>query len=418
VGPAGGTPALAPASVVAAVADWAGRIEAAADAGRAARALLDLLAAAVRATRGSILVRDPDSGALMLLAGLGLPALPRSQALAPQRRRISDHVLREQKSLLLHGAVRDERFDASAGTDRLSSAMSLPLFGQGGAMGILNLSRLEPAARFTEEELASIELTTAAIGTILERMLELARARAAWRRLVARPPQPEWPRTVADAVALSIVPGTAGAPDLCEHCAHADGAVTILLAEPFGHAVESFATGERLRGAFHALAMRSPGMGPLAESLDALFRERWPGASTRAWLGRLSRRGELRSCAAGYPAPFWLPFEGDSYQRWHEGGPPLGTADRPGSYAESSFRMVPGDLCVVLSDGVLAAGGPSGRVAGEGWSEPDLAEHLRAHRREPMDVQASSITSAALERMGHARPTDDLVALALRHTRD
>jgi hypothetical protein len=396
---------------VSALADLAERIESAADPGRAARGLLNLLASSVHATRGSVLVRDPKSGELLLLAGVGLPRSAQPALLPPRRRRISDHVLRERTAILIHGEVRDERFEASAAADHLSSAMCVPILGQRGATGILNLARVEPAPRFTAEELESVSLTSAALGAVLERMLELAAARAGWRRLVARAPSSDWPRALAGDVALSLVAGTADSPDLCEHVAHADGSTTILLAEPYGPPEAAIALAERLRGAFHALAGRGSSPRSLAESLNAVVRARWPGEASRAWLGRLTSRGEMRSCAAGYPAPFWLPFEGSSHQRWPEGGPPLGTARYEDEYAEVSLRLVPGDLCVVVSDAVLGA------AANAGWGDAAMAEELLEHRREPLEDQVRRVTSAALERIGHAVPADDLVALAVRHRR-
>ncbi len=403
--------ALAPAAVVSGVADWAERIESASDAARAARGLLHLLASSVQATRGSILVRDPASGTLRLLAGVGLPGLA-GGAPPPRRRRISDHVLREQKGILIHGEVRDERFEASAAADHLASAMCVPILGQRGVLGVVNLSRLEPAPRFTDGELASVELTSAAVGAILERMLDLAAARAGWRRVTARPPAAEWPRALAGDVALSLVPGTAASPDVCEHVAHADGSVTFLLAEPYGVPAVAIPLAERLRGAFHAAAADCPSTSALAERMNAVVRDHLPGRASRAWIGRLTARGEMRSCAAGYPSPYWLPFEGDRWQRWHEGGPPLGAARYDGEFAETSLRMVPGDLCVVVSDAVLAAA--SGHAH---WPEELVAEELLEHRREPLEEQVRRVTTSALERIGLATPADDLLALALRHTR-
>jgi hypothetical protein len=407
----GPTPTLAPAVVVAGIADWARRIELASDAGRAARGLLALLAGSVGATRGSILVRDAESGALRLLAGMGLPPLPAGAPL-PGRRHISDHVMRECKAILIHGEVRDARFEASAAADHLASAMCVPILGRRGPMGVLSLSRIEPAPRFTAEEMASVELTGAAMGAILERMLDLAAARAGWRRLTARDPVADWPRAVSGDVALSLVEGTSDAPDRCEHVAHGDGSITILLAEPFGPAAIAIPLADRLCGAFLALAPDGASMSALAEGLNAVVREHSPGRASRAWLGKLTPRGEMRSCAAGYPPPFWLPFEGHRWQRWPEGGPPLGTARYAGEYAETSLRMMPGDLCVVLSDAVLAAA--SGHHV---WTEELVAEELLQHRREPVEEQVRRATSVALERSGHAVPADDLLALALRHTR-
>ena len=138
---------IAPPTVVDGVARWADRLEAALDSRRAAEDLLGLLASSVGATRGSLMLANPSSGRLHIVAGLALPEGCLGEDLPPAPRRISDWVMREGRAMVLDGELRDERFAASAARDRIASALCVPLPGSSGMIGVVNLARTAPAAR-------------------------------------------------------------------------------------------------------------------------------------------------------------------------------------------------------------------------------------------------------------------------------
>ncbi len=405
--------AIAPLAVVTGVAGWADRLDAALDPSRAAGALLGVLASSAGAARASVLLVNPLTGRLRVVAGIGLPREAVHLDLPPAPRRISDWVLRERRGIIMDGELRDERFEASAPHDQIGSAMCVPLPGARGVIGVLNLARVGNAEPFTPDDLTGLESTSAAIAAILERVTELASARRLWRRASERAPLAAWPEGRAANLALSLVPGASPAPDVCEHVARDDGSLVLMLTEPFGATVPAMRTAEWLRGAFHALATSAAGLGWIAGSLDAGLRARRPGEAARAWFGSLTPSGNLKSCAMGYPAPFCLPSEGTPGQRLLEGGPPLGTGHAGVVYEETALRMLPGDALVVVSDGVLNACSPTGRT----WDEAGVIDHLLDHARRPLEPLVEGLTEAARAHTGLAVPTDDLLALALRYTR-
>lgn len=404
--------ALPSSAVVRAVAQWAEHLEIALDPGRVAEGMLPVLAETSGATRASLMLVNPRTGRLRLVAGLGLSREVANDDLPIARRRISDWVLRERQSLIMNGEVRDQRFDASAPRDRIASAMSVPLPGARSIVGVLNLARVGTTIPFDARDLALVEAAAAALGTLFERVAELGSAREPWRCLVHRTLAPS-PAPEPPGFALSLRPGAAPSPDLFEHVKRGDGARLVMLAEPFGGPLPARLLAEWLRGAFHAIAGRHAGVASLAAELDERLRDRNDGSATRAWFGCLGRSGHMISCAAGYPSPFCLPGEGTAGQRLLEGGPPLGTARAAGDYEETSLRLLPGDGLLVVSDGMLNAMSHAGRCFGE----ESILGHLDDHWPGPIDALAHGLTEAACAHVGLTVPPDDILALALRYSR-
>ena len=405
---------VAPASVVDAVSRAAEKLDAAVDPLRAAGDLLAALADAFGAARGSLLVLNPRTGRLRIVAAWGLPAIAYDEDLPPAPRRISDRVLRERQGVILNGDVRDPRFVSSAPHDSIASAMCVPLPGARGAAGVLNLARTGSASVFTPADLAALGAVAPAIGAVLERTLELRDARAFHRDAHAAIDPPFTLPLRTGELVVARIPGRSPVRDLCERFVHADGTVTVMLAEPFGDGVAAWRLGEWLRGLFHGSVAHAGGLGALAAAIHARVAERAEGGATRMWLGSMSPRGELHSCAAGYPSPFLLPAEGALGPRLLEGGPPPGATTGPVDYETTSLRMLSGDALVVASDGVLLAAS----ATGEPFGEARALEQLDELRRRPLVALAEGLTQAARQHAELASPVDDLVALALRFTRD
>ena len=400
-----------------AIDSWRSRLDAVRDLGGVAGELLAALARASEAGRGSLMLVNPHTGRLRIVAAVGLPDSMVGQDLVPAPRRISDWVLRERSAVIVNGEVNDQRFEGSAMRDRIASAMSIPLPGARGPIGVLNLARVAPASVFGAEELAQFESVAARLAELLERVQNLDRAMADWRLGARRNAQlatdPSWNGTRSCRAAVARVAGAEVAGDLFERVAHPDGGLTLMLADVLGKGAAALRIGDLTRGLFlaHARYHRSP-----AEIVRRVHESLLQDASESyvcLWVACVTRNGQLTSCGAGYPAAFCLPTDGVAGQRLSAGGPPAGVP-LDGHYMEDRVRLLPGDAVVVVSDGVLGALSASGAAFGVERVE-DL---LHEHHRQPLDHLVRLLCDEALRFGGIAHPVDDLVALALRFSRE
>jgi len=406
--------ALAPASLVDVAARWGERLDAVVDPMRAASELLVALADAMAAARGSLLILNPRTGRLRMVAAWGLPGAALGEDLPAAPRRISDRVLRERQGIILNGEVRDPRFVPSAPNDQIVSAMCVPLPGARGAVGVLNLARTGGADVFSAAELQSIGSVAPAMGAILERTLELGEARH-WQRQLQAASEPTFALPLrAGELVHSCIPGRLPVRDLRAHFVHSDGSVTVMLAEPFGGGVAAWRLGEWLGGLFRGTIEQAHEPDSLVATFHERMGERGGRDSVRLWIGSMSPRGILHSCAAGYPPPFVLPAEGELGPRLREGGPPPGSVDGHVVYRQATLRLLPGDALVVVSDGILQ----SCSASGEPFGDARVLEQLQELRRRPLAVMVEGLTEASRQHAELASPVDDLVALALRFTRD
>jgi hypothetical protein len=381
-----------------------------------ARELLSALLEDNGAARGSIMLLNPDTGRLRIVAGFGLPPEAIGKDLKPAVRRISDWVLRENQPLVLNGEVRDQRFDGSDPRAGIDSALSLPLLGSRGPIGVLNLARVAAGSIFTPEDLDRIGGQVTPLGEYLERLQEHHWAFHGWTKL--RGALRSWPtevhatRRYQMAVSLARSPRLAG--DLYERMLHSSGAQSVLLGDVAGRGPIAIAAAALARGLFlaHARYSRSPAEIVRLMNLDLC--EKFAGRShLTLWVAHLTSAGEVVSCNAGFPEPLWIPIDGGRPRWLQSGGPPAGVQPEA-SYEQERIQLLPGDIVLGVTDGVLRATNPAGAELGLDPIE-ELAVEMR---RRPLDQVVDGVLQAAREFSGATDPVDDQAALALRFTRE
>ena len=387
------------------------------DLGAAAAALLAPLIEWAGAARGSILVLNPATGRLAIVAAVGLREVLLGLESPPRPRSISEWVYRNRRGLILNGEVRDQRFEGSAGREGIESALSLPLVAGSIPVGVVNLARLSPAPVFGEEEMVALEARLALVAAALVRV---ARARAALleaRRAEARangsgsallPPGVSELRHFD--LALAHRQATVPAGDLCERVPHAGGDQSLLMLDPPGLGGQAGAIAAFVQGLFVTLAAPERSASGMAARLGAEIHQRLgPRSATAAWVAQLSAGGELSYCNAGHAWPLWIPADGSDAVHLDRGGPLLGALPAA-RYEEERLRLLPGDLLLLASDGVLGARGASDQPFGAGR----LAELVISLRGLPLERLAESVLETVIEFSGRPVPTDDLTILALR----
>jgi serine phosphatase RsbU (regulator of sigma subunit) len=122
--------------------------------------------------------------------------------------------------------------------------------------------------------------------------------------------------------------------------------------------------------------------------------------------------GVLVHCNAGHENPYVVHPTDAAVRRIEDGGgPPLCAVDAF-AYRGGSYRMRPGELLCLVSDGVTEAQGPTGELYGS----PRVLDVLRQRRNG--EVSASAVVDAlraAVESFAAgSEPVDDVTVLALR----
>jgi phosphoserine phosphatase RsbU/P len=381
--------------------------------------LLTLCMSATGATRGSMLTLNPTSGNLRILAGVGLASELIGRDVPPRPRSISEWVFRHRRGVVLNGAVSDQRFESAESDNRIESALSIPILSGEGIAGVLNLARHTPAPNFGDAEMAELIRALSVIGGDVERGQRAVLEQHAWRdveRLAALPASTLLPygssQTVGFEVSLLHQPSSSGGTDRCERVPHPGGAQTFLVLDVAGHGAVAAATAGFVQGLFVSVASPERSAAGMVARLNAEMYSRLGERRFAAlWLAQVSGRGEVAYCNAGFSAPLWVPADGNTPARLDRGGPPAG-AFAHARYEEEQFRMLPGDLLVLASDGLLQARGNNDQPFGH----ERLAEIVDAMRRQPLERLTAGVADAVREFSGRAAPTDDLTLFALRYS--
>jgi hypothetical protein len=379
--------------------------------------LLPLLVEASGATRASIMLINPDTGRLMIANAFGLPLGLTGQDLPYRPRSIGEWVVRNQRPLILNGEVKEERFE---GCDRsIESALSLPIEGFDGPVGVVNLARPMPSRVFDEAEMIAVARLCYPVGVAIERVHRAVLGERCLRQLQARPG--EWVNTMLSEGAtaahnfefgLARVPCAREAGDLCVRIPHASGGQTLMAADCSTVGVGSAVMSAFTHGMLAATATPERSAVALVARLNAGLHGRLArGRHVALWVGQLSGSGELSYCNAGMPAPLWVPADDNPPRPLGAGGPVAGALPLA-DYREETLRLLPGDLVVGASNGVLLARDGAGTCLGA----ERLAELVTGLRHHPLERLTRAVCEAARSFSSRPVPLDDLTVFALRYT--
>jgi serine phosphatase RsbU (regulator of sigma subunit) len=193
-----------------------------------------------------------------------------------------------------------------------------------------------------------------------------------------------------------------------------DGKLALLVADVAGRGVPAALVSSALAGAFAAVvasgATADPGevaallgetigqLGPEARQASAFIAVLDHAGGTVDWIAAGHRGGCVVRAGAPDQPPELALLAGP--------GVPLG-ADGP--RARGTASIGPGELLVVVSDGVIALRDAKGQT----WGERRFAQLLRGGALAAGDQAAPLILDAALAHAGGAAPSDDLLVIAV-----
>ena len=198
---------------------------------------------------------------------------------------------------------------------------------------------------------------------------------------------------------------------MCVRIPHANGSQTLMAVDSSAVGVASAVMTAFTPGMLVAIAAPERSAVALVARINAGLHGRLaPGRHLALWVAQLSGNGELSYCNAGMAPPLWVPADDNAPRPLDTGGPvagPLPQAD----YREETLRLLPGDLVVVVSNGVLLARDGTGACFGAAR----LTELVTELRWQPLDRLTRAVCEAARSFGGRPVPTDDLSVFAFRY---
>lgn len=381
----------------------------------------EILAALVEetgASRASLLLLNPDTGRLNMAAAIGLPPEIVGRDMMPRPRSISEWVFRNRRGLVLNGEVRDERFEGTSSHAVTESSMCVPIETAAGPLGVLSLARHSPARPFSDPDILTLSHALPPVIDVIRRAWRMERAERSLQRLEVADGAPDRTLVPRGAFAMrSYDVGLARRPswnlggDFCDRVPHANGGNTVLVADVSGDGAFAALSAGFAQGLFVGAASPERSAAGIVAQLNAGLHSRIGDRQFVAlWLAQLAKNGEVSYCNAGYPAPFWVPADGTPTIRLDRGGPVAGAFPHA-QYQEEHVRLLPGDLLVAVSDGLLAERGPTDQPYGA----DRVAELLQEMRREPLDRLTHELCEAVRAYSARVTPTDDILVLAIRY---
>jgi sigma-B regulation protein RsbU (phosphoserine phosphatase) len=179
---------------------------------------------------------------------------------------------------------------------------------------------------------------------------QLAVAADLQRRLL--PALPEGPAGTEWAASLRPAGQIGG--DFYDVVLRRDGQVIVLVADVSGKGIPAAMALSTLRAAFRARAQGDDGPAQVLSQISAVLHDQWAGSPYLTGIVALVdvEAGTLRYACAAHPAGLVIGPSGS--RRLESLGPPAALI--PGAeYEERSLAVGPGDLCVLVSDGVTEA---------------------------------------------------------------
>ena len=385
----------------------------------ASRTILTEISETVGARRASILVHDPDTDMLAVVAALGADTSQTASINVQDPCSVSARVFRTQHPLLVEG---DQMLCPAEAPYRRGAMLSVPIMWTtprgGEPLGVVNLSDRRSGQPFTAGDQKLIAAIATQIGTAIQNA-RLVRASLTQERLLyemelAHDLQmkllPAAAIVAPDAVvAARVMPAESVGGDFYNLFRLGDHRVGAMIGDVSGHGYQAalIMALTMSASAIHAQTTADPG-----ETLHALFSSmRDELATTEMYISAFygvvdRRRGELLYANTGHPHAFVIGADG-SCERLAANALPLGMSDDHPPTARRPWDPE-NDLLVLFTDGLSDARSRTGQRLGE----DALLEALRRHRAEsPSEILARLIELVEAHSGGTPRRDDQTMVL-------
>ena len=380
--------------------------------------LLDQLFAALRPEEGVILLRQAD-GSLSAAASRRLPGA--TGELLVSQRLIAEVVDKGTAALVTDVAV-DERFASSHSivATGVRSILAAPFTDASGCVGMVAVYSRTSVRRFGEEDLELL-VSLASAAALRIRNVELSEEAAA-RRVQDRElalahdiQMAMLPRAMAERpeveMAAALIPARAVGGDLYDFLLVGD-ALWFVVADAAGKGVSAALFMAVTRTLFRAVAHGEATVASVVARMNAeLARDNERQFFVTAIVGRIALdSGELVYCNAGHPLPLRAQRSGAvGAVAAAVNSIALGVLD-DAVYEERRITLAPGDVLLVVTDGVTEAINSSAEM----FSDARLLREFAACSAAPTAHIVDRIVDAVSVFAGTTPQEDDITVLAIR----
>ncbi len=388
--------------------------------------ILDRACEIVRAARASILLEDPRTGILRVVASRGMSAEQAASIRVRAGEGVTGRVMETGQAVLVDD-VRSGVRGGPAGDDRYASRsfISVPLkvFDPSGAdeavarmkpLGVLNMTDKEGAAVFTSGDLKLLSALASQAAVLLEntRLSGIEKEMGIARRIQASL-LPERPPAIPGAeVAGVCVPARNVGGDYYDAFALPDGRLGMLIADVSGHNVGAALMMAVSRAALRAVIRENHSPRAVLAEVNSLLADDLARAELFVSVFYAvydPATGDLLYANAGHNLPLLLRHGGDGIETLDAEGILLGVVDTF-PFEERTVRLAPGDVLLIYTDGFTeAARGPGEEMFGE----RRLEDALRAVRDRPVAEIARDLLRA-VEAFSTGADADDRTAVVMR----
>jgi serine phosphatase RsbU (regulator of sigma subunit) len=375
------------------------------------RLILDLSIKAVGAERGVVMALE--GGELV------------SQAVHGEGFRIStmvrDRVMQEKASVLVRNIQHEEalRMQLSISEQQIHSLMAVPLQTESEVIGLIYVDSRLFVREFTADDLNLLTVLAnhAAIRIDLERYLRLKEADARRTRDLEQAAEIQrgiLPRAAPDVRGLDIAGHNAACRtvggDYFDFIPYDDGRWALVVGDVAGKGMSAALLMSSLQARVQLLAVEGTDLATLMSRLDHAIASRCPqNRFVTLFLCVIdAATGEASYCNAGHNPALLVRASGEVLPLAAM-GTVLGILPDLG-YQEQRFRLEPGDLIAIYSDGVTEA--TNGED--EEFGAERLAELLIARRDETADDIVHAVNDALSDWTGGGPPEDDITLVVAR----
>jgi len=248
----------------------------------------------------------------------------------------------------------------------------------------------------------------AAQRVIREREAQLLAARQIQEHLLPKAP-PELP---GFDVAAATVPAEIVAGDYFDYVPLPDGSVGFVVADVSGHGIGPALLMAFTHAHLHSCVQTHTGIGEILARLNHfLVSQTEDERFVTMFLARLdASSGALFYASAGHPTGYVLDAGGRVKARLESNSLPLGVRDETSFTPADPVTLQPGDLVLLLTDGVSEALSPGGELFGAARA----LETVRARRTRPAREIVDALCRAVSEFTGREVPLDDVTAMAIK----